>query len=249
MTQLHGHSREPLFVKKISLRIWSLQDEIEAIIVEKLKNDPEIAKNKLIEELTQEYSTNVIPLIQDTEAIEEKKAEEPTEGETEEAKAEESANEEEKESQDTISDDITKVSQRTPLIIEDKLAYGTTIISEITMNDMYLFCTNKFILGSAVVIEFLVPKLFSVSGVIAHCREVNMKTRVISNKKMLYRIGVKFNFIKEGERSLLREFLQSIESTTSKSTSKVAVSAPVEEVEEEEEDLTEDSDELDDLDL
>ncbi len=245
MTSLHGHSKEPLFVKKISLRIWSLQDEIEAVIVEKIKNDPEIAKSKIIEDLTQEYSINIAPLLKENETSnEEKTSEEDTE--QTDSEGEEAAKEKEDEEIDETSEEL-KVSQRTPLIIEDKLAYGTTIISEITMNNMFLFCTNKFVLGSAVVIEFLVPKIFSVSGIVAHCREVNMKTRVISDKKMLYRLDVEFNFIKDGERSLLREFLQSIEPTIARPNTKSVVKEVIED--ENEEELSDEADELDDLDL
>jgi hypothetical protein len=140
-----------------------------------------LLKSKIIEDLTQEYSINIAPLLKENETSnEEKTSEEDTE--QTDSEGEEAAKEKEDEEIDETSEEL-KVSQRTPLIIEDKLAYGTTIISEITMNNMFLFCTNKFVLGSAVVIEFLVPKIFSVSGIVAHCREVNMKTRVISDKK------------------------------------------------------------------
>ena len=259
MTTLYGHSKDPLYIKKISLRLWTLQNEIEAIVAEMLQNDPEIAKNKIIDELTREYSANVISLNAE-EAPAEESSEFEDDAEAAMAAAIAGGDEDSENSDDTdaSADDMAaammgssepiaessspvKIKQRSPQIDPTRVAHGKTIISEIFMDGMHLFCTNKFILGSAIVVEFLVPKKFSITGVVTHIREVNMKTRVISDRKMIYRMMIDFTFLKAGERSLLREFLATIEPTG------VSKAPPKEE--EKEEAPEEDKDELEDLGL
>jgi hypothetical protein len=46
---------------------------------------------------------------------------------------------------------------------------------------------------------------------VLYCRTFNIKSRIISQNNYKYRMLVKFTFLKEGERALLRQFLQSIE--------------------------------------
>lgn len=258
MTALFGHSKDPLFVKKIALRIWRLQDEIESIVVQKIKNDPEIAKNAVIDELTKEYSNNVValhPQEDDGEAAMAAAIEDDGEAAMAAAIAGGDDADADEDGEAAMAAAIAEaegggntpaeggqeaiVKQRRPILPEDKIAWGKTIIKEINMEEMFFFCTDKFVLGSAIVVEFLVPKMFSVNGVLTHIREVNMKTRVLSEKKMLYRCSIKFTFLKEGERSLLREFLQSVEPDMPKASAK----------KEDDKGADEETDELEDLGL
>ena len=59
--------------------------------------------------------------------------------------------------------------------------------------------------------EFLIPKMFSLNAQVIHCRKHSMSSRVISGQKLPHRACFKFTFLKPGEKSLLRQFLQSIE--------------------------------------
>jgi hypothetical protein len=107
------------------------------------------------------------------------------------------------------------------------------------MECLSLFCADSFIEGKNIVIEFLIPKTFSLNAEVLHCRKHSMSTRVISQQKLPYRACFKFSFLKPGEKSLLRQFLFSIE------PEKVAA-APTEETEDKSDD---DFGELDDLDM
>jgi hypothetical protein len=51
---------------------------------------------------------------------------------------------------------------------------------------------------------------------VLYCRTYNMQSRIISKNKYDYRVLVKFTFLQEGERALLRQFIQSIEPDLSK---------------------------------
>src|SRR5690606_19530112 len=70
---------------------------------------------------------------------------------------------------------------------------------------------KQFTVGQSIVVEFMIPKRFSVNVDVAYCRAFNLKSRIISNQNFRYRVAAKFTFLKEGERTLLRQFIQSIE--------------------------------------
>ena len=103
------------------------------------------------------------------------------------------------------------IRQKTPAIEAAKLCHGRTMLGEIYMDKMSFFAGKRFSEGQAIVIEFLIPKRFIVNADVVYCRHYSMKSRIISGQKLPYRISVKFTFLKPGERTLLREFLESIE--------------------------------------
>jgi len=88
---------------------------------------------------------------------------------------------------------------------------GSSLLAEININEMFLFSSQNFLIGQSIVIEFNIPLQFIINATIFYCRSYNMKSRIISNNPLPYRVGVKFALTKQGERTLLREFLQSIE--------------------------------------
>lgn len=75
MGMIYGNSTDPVLIKKISLRIWTLRDEIEAVIarrVEQIKNSnspeaklsiSELRHKVALEELAKEYTTTHVPVI------------------------------------------------------------------------------------------------------------------------------------------------------------------------------------------
>ena len=103
------------------------------------------------------------------------------------------------------------VTIKIPHLDESKLSKGITILSEINMEAIYFFAGKPFVSGQIVLIEFLVPKHFIVSAQIVYCRPVNLKSRIISENKLPYRLGASFPFLQRGERTLLRQFVASIE--------------------------------------
>ena len=84
------------------------------------------------------------------------------------------------------------------------------------MEKMFFFCNKKFTEGQSIVIHFCVPKNFLMNADILYCRAYNPNSRIISKNNYAYRVLIKFTFLKEGERALLRQFIQSIEPDLSK---------------------------------
>lgn len=102
------------------------------------------------------------------------------------------------------------ILQRIPQLDPEEIAIGRAMLSEINMERMFFFCEKKFMEGQAIVIEFLVPKRFVLNAEVHYCMEFNLKSRIISKNRLPYRTIVKFTFLKEGERTLLRDFVKSI---------------------------------------
>ncbi len=246
---IHGASTDPVMVKKISLRIWTLRDEIEAVINERFK-DP--TNRPPIEDLIKEYKESGtiageegglkdVAELNDFGEDEMAKAIAEAEAAGQESEEDEPASEE-AQSQDDIDaliasggelpsndnnadakEDVkselepeqvsgkTLVKQRRPTISQDKLYSGRAILSEIYMNEMFLFSNKSFLEGQSIVIDFLVPKRFLMNAVVTYCRPFNMKSRIISKNRHPYRVGIKFSYLKPGERTILRNFVQSIE--------------------------------------
>jgi hypothetical protein len=103
------------------------------------------------------------------------------------------------------------LKQRLPTLPKEKLFQGRAILSEIYMDHMYFFSGVEFLEGQSIVLEFRVPKKFIMNAQVVFCRSYNMKSRVISKNRLPFRVGVKFTYLKDGERTILRQFVQSIE--------------------------------------
>jgi hypothetical protein len=248
---IHNSSSDPVLIKKISLKIWSLRDEIESRIQDKIDAGelvPESLEEK-ITELRHEYTkksdipNNVLQL--------KTSADLPAEGEDEMAKAmaaaiedggaeeanpEESADSEANEKANEIlagfsaaidtgvapvNNNIISIAIDTPNLAEEKISKGKTILSEIGMEKMLFFSNKAFTEGQSIVIQFCIPKSFIVNADVIYCRPFNIKSRIISQNNYTHRMLIKFNFLKEGERALLRQFIQSIEPDISKVAKKV----------------------------
>ncbi len=105
-----------------------------------------------------------------------------------------------------------KVIQRgSENISPNKIHHGVLVLSEIGMDNFYFFSSQNFLEGQSIVIEFQIPKRFVINADVVYCRPFNIRSRIISENKLTYRVAAKFSFLKEGERTLLRQFIQSIE--------------------------------------
>ncbi|MBC7540406.1 MAG: hypothetical protein H7281_16400 [Bacteriovorax sp.] len=230
---IHNSSSDPVLIKKISLKIWSLRDEIEARINDKLEAGTPSGALDLME-IRAHYSpknlqnNNVLSLKPNAEldtgedemarAMAEVEAEESSE--TAEAATDSEAGSENvidlapqtpPENVVSIDQNIISISLDAPNIPEDKVSKGKTVLSEISMDKMFFFCNKPFTEGQSIVIQFCIPKSFIVNADILYCRPFNLKSRIISQNNYTHRALIRFNFLKEGERALLRQFLQSIE--------------------------------------
>ncbi len=165
---IHGNSTDPVFIKKIGLNIWTLRDEIEVVVEQKIKENEKALTPEEIEAIRQEYTLG------------------------ENARAEARQN---------IS----------TLLPKDKIRRGMCVLSEIEIGRLCFFAPQSYIEGQSIVLEFLIPKMFVANAEVVHCRYFNIKGRVIGNNKLPYRIVAQFTFLKEGERALLRQFVESIQ--------------------------------------
>lgn len=193
---IHGNSNDPIFIKKIPLRIWTLRAEIESVLAsqtENLEKKPDL--NSLVSEYTTEDKSAMAAGIEGGGEETSEDTEEPLS--TGPNKKTES--------------DLLKIFQRSPKIPEEKLFKGKAVLSEISMDEMYFFSNKSFLAGQSIVIEFVVPKRFVANAIVSFCRNYNMQSRIISPNRLSYRVGIKFSFLKKGERTLLRQFISSIE--------------------------------------
>jgi len=240
---IHGNSNDPVLIKRISLKIWSLRDEVESVIQQHLAHnaDGKSLSPSEMEEIRNEYSYDGslpkkagLQLI-DGGAVPEAEASEESEDDLEAAmaaamgggdeEAQEGGDDLEAEMAAAMGDgeekEITpspstqgpkKIIQRGSHNIKpEKTSRGVTILSELSMESLYFFSQNKFTEGQSIVIEFQVPKKFVLNAIVNFCRPFNISSRIISNRKVEYRTVARFTFLKEGERTLLREFIKSIE--------------------------------------
>ncbi|WP_372654827.1 hypothetical protein [Halobacteriovorax sp.] len=241
---IYNNSTDPVFIKKISLKIWTLKDEVKAVIQENIKNSKD--DHLTIDELKKEYCTkrniveNVIPIKPeegDLDTGEDEMAAAIAAAEAGESPEEEEASAEETPSEESAEE--VQIIQRSPILSDEDISSGKTILAEVAMDRIYFFSNKPFLNGQSIVIEFLIPKRFVMNANIVFCREYNMKSRIISKNRLPYRIGADFSFLKEGERTLLRQFIHSIEPEIPE--------APV--IESKPKEVEEDFDEFDDLDL
>lgn len=231
---IYNNSTDPVLIKKIPLRIWTLRDELEAIIQARLESGEFPEENRpSVEDLIEEYRTKEAPKAADKPdqnpglKLVEEEADISTEAELSEKKP-----------------GPAEVIQRRPKISEDKLYGGTLVLSELEMDHMYFFTNKQFTVGQSIVVEFLVPKRFSINVDVVYCRAFNMKSRIISSQNYRFRVAARFTFLKPGERTLLRQFIKSVEPATSQKDAEVPKS-----VQGKPEEVTEDFSELDDLDI
>lgn len=224
---IHHGSNDPVYIKKISLTVWTLRDEIETRIHEKLQEvGDENAENIDLIQIQDEYTrkpanpNNVISLIPE-KALDDSEdemakamAEAANETTVEEAAATESENPENKpETENTQDNNVIYIASERPSIDEARLGKGKTVLSEINMERMFFFTNKAFSEGQSIVIQFNIPKTFIMNADVLYCRPYNIKSRIISENNYRYRVVVKFSFLKDGERALLRQFLQSVEPT------------------------------------
>lgn len=260
---IHNSSSDPVLIKKISLKIWSLRDEIEARIQAQIDAGEitnEVMDTK-VNELQAEYTKksegtgdNVLQLKSADDL-----AAAGGEDEMEKAmaaamaggdEAAEGTTEETPPTDNVVSmngapagdANVISIATESPVMLsDDKISKGKTILSEIGMEKMFFFSNKAFTEGQSIVIQFCIPKTFIVNADVIYCRPFNIKSRIISQNNYTHRMLIKFNFLKEGERALLRQFIQSIEPDVTKIVKK----APIEDADSDEGDFNE----LDDLGL
>jgi len=194
---IYRNSTDPVFLKKIKLNIWLLKDEIEAVIKKRLQLD----KNNLnFDDLVKEYQPKKpkLTLLKNEE------------DESNDINTENKSDQKIKDS-NIETPESQKVTPSNLNIPQMKMATGKTILTEVYMNRIFFFSDRAFVEGQSIVIEFCVPKKFIVNADIHFCLPYSLKNRIISENRLPYRICANFSFLKDGERTRLRQFISSIE--------------------------------------
>lgn len=227
---IYNKSGHPVEVKKISIRLWSLRDEIEAALGRRMKECEAAGEPLFIEDIKKFYNLlqeeevpqNVLSLkkpatedgmaslmesIGDEVKADEVKASEDKLGEAEEIIAEQTLQGLETKKPSPI---LERPYQRQAPDL-DKVSYGFILLSDINMEHMMSFTKDKFLQGQSVVVEFLIPQNFMMSADVTYCHNYAMRSRIISSTKPDFRLQCKFSFLMKGERDSLRNFLKSIE--------------------------------------
>jgi hypothetical protein len=238
-TMIYNKSGHPVEVKKISIRLWGLRDEIEAAIGRRIKECEAAGVPLYIEDIKAFYhfnrnnhNSNVVDLqpravsddinsLMEEVAPDENKAPEPAQEEQSSdespesqnlAKAEEIIAEQKEQGLETGKPNpILERPYQRQAPDSDKISYGFILLSDINMETMLSFTKEKFLQGQTVTVEFLIPKTFMLTANITYCNHYSMRSRIISNSKPDFRLQCRFTFDISGERDHLRNFLKSIE--------------------------------------
>ncbi len=228
---IYNKSGHPVEVKKISIRLWSLRDEIEAAIGRRMKECEAAGIPLFIDDIKKFYNMNLAePLTsqdnvyqlhaktqdQDGMASLMEEVAQDTAPEGEENKtfneAEEIIAEQKLQGLETNKPNsiLERPYQRQAPDL-DKISYGFTLLSDMNMENFLSFTKDKFLQGQSVVVEFLIPQNFMMTADVTYCHFYAMRSRIISSTKPDYRLQCRFTYSIPGERENLRNFLKSIE--------------------------------------
>lgn len=229
---IYNKSGHPVEVKKISIRLWSLRDEIEAALGRRMKECEAAGVPLYIEDIKKFYNLihgeqtpdNVIALKKNTEDGMASLMEEISD----EVKAEDAPADESKvlnEAEEIVAEQTLQgleTKKPNPILERpyqrqapdlEKVSYGFILLSDINMEQMLSFTKDKFLQGQSVVVEFLIPQNFMMTADVTYCHHYARTSRIISSSKPDYRVQCRFAFSIPGERDNLRNFLKSIEPT------------------------------------
>lgn len=238
---IFNKSGHPVDIKKISIRLWSLRDEIEAAIERRIKECEAAGIPLYIDDIKQYYTSiipsnipnNVIPLHNEDgmtnlmeslgeEAKAQEVKEEKAEGESTLNEAEQIMAEQSKQGLENKPNPILDRPFQRQAPDTDKITYGFTILSDINMDHILSFTKDKFLHGQLVTVEFLIPQSFKMMATVTYCHNYALRSKIISSTKPDYRLQCKFTFSIAGERDNLRNFLKSIEPNMEKKKAKKA---------------------------
>lgn len=239
MTSLINKSNHPVNIKRISVRVWTLRDEIEAAISKRIEEQG--LENVDIEDIKNFYSSlkprmasledsldddeleemNIQPGIEDNSTFPETDEETP-ENEAEDKNGEEDKKEDENSeaaaemAEEVLNQDGEENGSAQPgfprvLPSPDKITGGFAFLSEVHMEQILFFGKRAFTKGQSIVVEFLIPNNFSVSAEVVSAFPIDRTSKIISDTKPTHRIQGNFNFLFDGERGALRDFLKSVE--------------------------------------
>lgn len=227
---IYNKSGHPIEVKKISVRLWGLRDEIEAAIERRMKECEAAGVPLYIDDIKRFYNLSQNAELPDNVLTLKKPAGEDgmaslmeSIGDEVKAEGESTENKNLNEAEEIIAEQALQgldTKKPNPILDRpyqrqapdmDKISYGFILLSDINMDTMLSFTKEKFLQGQSVTVEFLIPQNFLMTADVTYCHHYARTSRIISSTKPDYRVQCKFNFAIPGERDNLRSFLKSIE--------------------------------------
>ncbi len=136
---------------------------------------------------------------------------------SEESKEEEAQSANDNEANSTNSEIVTDenniifINRKRPDLAPERISDAVTMLSDVNMNIISCFSSERYLSGQSIILEFVVPTHFFVSAEVIECRNYNISSRIISESRPKYRLHAKFTFSRAGERTMLRRFLKSVE--------------------------------------
>jgi len=215
---IHHKSGHPVEIKKISIRLWTIRDEIESALERRLKECEALGAPLYIEDIKAFYHqylgqthdhSNVLNFSGKVANFMEelgKEAQSETVKEVEDKLSEQELSGSELLENHPLKD--RPFTRQAPDV--SKTTYGFTLLSDINMENMLCFTKDKFLHGQAIVVEFLIPQHFILNAQVNYCHHFAMRSRIISDSRPDYRLQANFTYPFKGERDSLRHFLKSI---------------------------------------
>lgn len=205
LPMIYRNSQDPVLLKKINIDVWLLRDELEYIVMARLNSNPD---SKTFDDLYEEFSLKPTPKLR---LIKNDDSENEAESEVNpEEKDENSSNDTEEKDQEK-SDQKEIIIQRVPQLPQEKVSSGRTFLAEIYMDQILFFSNKQFTEGQSIVISFNIPEKFILNAEVTYSQSYSLKNRILSETTLPYRICAKFSFLRKGERTLLRNFLEKVE--------------------------------------
>lgn len=232
---IYNKSSHPIEVKKISIRLWSLRDEIEAAVGRRMKECEAAGVPLFIEDIKRFYNMNMqAPLTEQGKVLQLHKdassdglnslmetlgAEDKAQASTDNTEAPKTFND----AEDIIAEQTLQGLENkkpNPILDRpyqrqapdlDKISYGFSLLSDINMETLLSFTKERFLQGQSVVVEFLIPQTFILTADVTYCHHYALRSRIISSTKPDYRVQCRFTYSMPGERDNLRKFLKSVE--------------------------------------
>lgn len=102
------------------------------------------------------------------------------------------------------------IQRNRPPLKRSQIADGSLALMDLHASGLSCFSTQEYLGGQTIVVEFIVPRPFFITGEVLECRQYNRKSKVISKSPLIYRLHAKWTYRMPGERTILKRFLNSI---------------------------------------
>ena len=200
---IYSSSDGSIEVRKIRLKIWKFRDELESIVQERLDKCGGSSSEVDFSDLEELYRSHITatpsPVLkmdgQDAGDLPKQKSQADLKGEGDEREEE---------------GKVLEVHRVRPQLDESKLNDGVVALMDINLKTISCFSQKDYLCGQTIIIEFLIPNHFFVTAEVLMCRNYNMRSRIISQSSLSFRLHAKWTYNLPGERTMMKRFLNSI---------------------------------------